>query len=292
MGVLVSPIRSHQFVRSVRTGSPSRNGRLQVVQPREAGIHAQFCDRHRRVAYVAAGVISVALAVRALQRAGTEWEYDWAVAKDLLVFGVKSYAGSASSLFNERIDQLLVGVFLGTHDLGLYVVAVTLTSVTVLVGQSVALVALPTLAAIREPIARRVKGDRFAAITLIFSATVALLGVATARWLMPHLFGAQFGGAVECAQLLFVASIVLSLNRTLGSLLRADNKPGAVGIAEGLALAATVGMLALLVPRYGIIGAALASIIAYCVSMTLMCFLRWGRPVGAPQSSGQAATSP
>jgi Na+-driven multidrug efflux pump len=82
---------------------------------------------------------------------------------------------------------------------------------------------------------------------------------------------------------LFVAAVFLSLNRSLAAVLRADNRPGVVGIAELTALVMTLILLAVLTPLLGILGAALASLVAYGTATLFMCVaLRVAKPGHAP----------
>jgi len=83
------------------------------------------------------------------------------------------------------------------------------------------------------------------------------------------------------ARVLIVAAVVLSMNRVLGASLRALGRPLDAGVPEFLALAVTAGGLALLLPPFGIMGAAIVSLLAYGASTGWM-LLRVARALDVP----------
>jgi O-antigen/teichoic acid export membrane protein len=223
------------------------------------------------LAYLAGSVVVLAVAVLTIRAAiaGDPLRFDAAVGRDMLVFGVKSHVGSVSSLMNERLDQLVIAVLLSPAQLGLYVVAVTLTSATTLVGSSVALVALPRLAALTPSRAAR-ETRRLVALTLGVSALVTAPLVVLAPWLVGFFFGSAFSGAVPACRVLLLAAVALSLNRALSAMLTGLGRPVDSGVGELLALVCTVVLLATLLPALGLLGAAVASLVAYLVSAIWM----------------------
>ncbi len=68
----------------------------------------------------------------------------------LFAYGIRSHASTIPSQLNQNLDQLVISVFLTTTQLGVYVVAVTMTSLTALFGSSVAYAALPNVAGLPQ----------------------------------------------------------------------------------------------------------------------------------------------
>ncbi len=188
-------------------------------------------------------------------------------ARQLLRFGFQSHLGATSSLLNERLDQLLISVFLAPVQLGLYVIAVTMSSLAGLVGSSVSMVALPAVARLQSGAAQRAAARRFAQLTLGVSVVVTVPMALFAPVLLQLFFGAAYRDAAEVSRVLLVAAVALSTGRVIGTLLRAVGRPLDAGIGEVVALAATVVGLAALLPMLGIMGAAIASLVAYSVSL-------------------------
>jgi O-antigen/teichoic acid export membrane protein len=187
----------------------------------------------------------------------------------LLSFGLKSHLGGVSSLFNERLDQLVISAMLAPIFLGKYVVAVTLTSATTLVGTSVALVAFPKIANSEDRDRFRL-GSRFIAVTVAFSMLITVPLLLFTNTLVNLFFGEAFESVTNVARVLLVAAVVLSTNRVLGALLSGMGRPLDQGLGELLALVVTVVSLAALLPAVGLMGAAFASLLAYATSLAWM----------------------
>jgi O-antigen/teichoic acid export membrane protein len=162
--------------------------------------------------------------------------------RDLLGFGFKSQLSQSMWALNERADQLVISAFFGAATLGLYVVAVTLTSLTTLIVSAT-----------------------------LFCATLVSVPIFIAEpALIRFLFGEDFVGAAGVGRVLLLAGIVFGLNRVLEAVLQAADRPLESSIGEGVALAVTAAGLAILLPTMGIMGAGVTSLIAYSASSTFM----------------------
>jgi O-antigen/teichoic acid export membrane protein len=213
---------------------------------------------------------------------------DRAVARRLLVFGIKSHTSSVSASLNERLDQLLISIFLAPALLGLYVVAVTLTSATSLIGSSVSLVALPAIARAADEEERQRLARRFVVITALGAAAVTAPLLLLTPWLIELCFGRSFESAATVARILLVAGVFLSVNRTLAAIVKGAGRPLDAGTAEFMALGVTVVGLAVLLPMLGITGAGIASLAAYLVS-TVWLLRRGARALGLQPNALRAS---
>jgi O-antigen/teichoic acid export membrane protein len=219
------------------------------------------------VVYLASNVLTLAVAVVGIARSKTgELGFDRGVLRELLVYGLKSHSSNVPSMLNERVDQLVISIFLAPARLGVYVIAVTMTSVTSLIGASVSYVALPAVARLAPGEERTAAARRFIVFTLLISAVTTIPFILFTGHLVTLFFGQAFHGATNVCRVLLVAAVVLSTTRAVGAILKAINRPLDAGIAETLALAVTVAALAGLLPTMGIMGAGVASLLAYLVS--------------------------
>jgi O-antigen/teichoic acid export membrane protein len=192
--------------------------------------------------------------------------FDRELARTLFGFAVRSHTSNVSSLFNERLDQLLISVFLAPVQLGLYVIAVTLTSLTSLVGQSISLVALPVVAAEQPGPTRAAVVRRYIRLTILGATALTVPMIVLTPTLIAVFFGHAFAPAATVTRVLLVAAVVLTSTRLIQSMLKAAGRPLDAGISEFVALGATLASLAILLPWLGILGAGIASLLAYCVS--------------------------
>ena len=223
-------------------------------------------------AYLAATVVvAVGVVVLAVCSGFGRLRVDLGLARRLLRFGTRSHVGSVSSQLSERLDQLVISIFLAPVSLGLYVIAVTLTSLTTLVGTSVQSVALPALAGVPQHELPRL-ARRLLAGTIAVSAAISLALVFALPSLVSLFFGGAFLGAVDVARVLLVAAVVLSANRVLNAILIGAGRPLDAGIGEALGLGVTVVALAALLPAFGIVGAGVASLAAYLTAAAWMIY--------------------
>ena len=220
--------------------------------------------------YLGANVVTLALAARfvgglAVGRA----RIDPPFARQILSFGVKTHVSTLSNALNQRLDQLLISVFLLPAQLGLYVVAVTMTSLTSLIGVSISYVALPAVAR-SEGAGRRGAVRRYAILTFGISALVTVPLLALTAPIIEIAFGADFRAAAGPARVLLLAMLVYSTGRVLAASLKAAARPMDAGYAELLGLVVTALALAVLLPTLEIAGAAWASLLAYASSTAWM----------------------
>lgn len=219
------------------------------------------------LAYAVTATATLALAIRTA-RGGIAVRRE--SVRELLGFGLKSQLSQSMWALNERADQLVISAFFSAATLGLYVVAVTLTSLTTLIGFSFGVVALPLVARLDDPEERR-RVARLIVSATLFCATLVSVPIFIAEpALIRFLFGEDFVGATGVGRVLLVAGIVFGLNRVLEALLQAAGRPLESSIGEGVALAVTAAGLAVLLPAMGIMGAGVTSLIAYSASSAFM----------------------
>jgi O-antigen/teichoic acid export membrane protein len=223
--------------------------------------------------YLAANAVTALVAAVLVQRAERpELQVSYRLARQLLGYGIKSHTSNVSGLLNERLDQLVISIFLAPARLGLYVIAVTMTSITNLVGTSVSFVALPAVARLETPEERAAAARRYIATTVVLSALISVPTLLFTRRLIELLFGAPFSGATSVCRVLLLACVALSTGRAVQAILKAINRPLDAGVAETLALVVTIAALAVLLPALGIMGAGVASLLAYVASTTFALY--------------------
>jgi O-antigen/teichoic acid export membrane protein len=187
---------------------------------------------------------------------------DWGVARRTLSFGLRSHAGRIMLLGNYRLDQWILGAVAGSRELGLYSVAVAWSS---------ALFYLPTtLTAVQRPdLVRASREDASRRAALIFRAALlvtvipALVMIVAAPFLCVTLMGEAFRGSIDDLRFLTLGVFGVVALKLLGNAITAQRRPGLASIAIGTGFVCTVVLDIILIPRYGGLGAALASGLAY-----------------------------
>jgi O-antigen/teichoic acid export membrane protein len=175
-----------------------------------------------------------------------------------LPFGLKAWIGTLAVLTNGRLDQLLMISLVSSRQLGLYAVAVTVSSISNQVAYSLSSPLLSRVAAGEHELVRRSLRIALALVAIANAAVAAAIPV-----LLPLLFGTAFRDAVLMAAILLVAALPLCATAVLSSAMTADGHPGVPAIGEALTLLITIPGLLLLLPPLGGVGAALVSLAAY-----------------------------
>lgn len=220
--------------------------------------------------YLAANTITLILALLLVRKVAGRIGVSASLARELLAFGAKSHTSGVSSMLNERLDQLVISIFLAPAQLGLYVIAVTMTSLTTLVGVSVAFVALPVISKLRERDLLLMSVRRLFLATVALSLAISIPLIVLAPRVIEIFFGRDYLPVTTACRVLLAAVVMLSASRALAAILKGLGKPVQAGLADGIGLLVTLVALATLLPLFGLLGAAIASALAYAASLAWM----------------------
>jgi O-antigen/teichoic acid export membrane protein len=168
---------------------------------------------------------------------------------------------------------MLMVLLLSPASLGLYVVAVTLSGGVSLVSGAIATVTFPTISQTSNRKSRECQQatlGRLLRINLWATSSAAIILIVLAPWLVALLFGQGFSGSILATRVLSLAAIVSGSNAILSSSIKGLGEPLISTYAELAGLAATALFLFLLLPTWQIVGAAMASLLAYSVSFLYM----------------------
>jgi O-antigen/teichoic acid export membrane protein len=190
----------------------------------------------------------------------------------IFAYGAKVQLGSWSAAANLRLDQLMLSSLGASASLGLYVVGLSYAGLLTMLPLVAGIVMLPRLVRACTIGA----GGNTLAIwcrwVLWATAAAALCLWLMARAILPFLFGGAFTESVSLQALLIPSSSVLGMNQFLAIGFRGHGRPGVASRSEMVGLMITVPLLVVLLPKYGIYGAAFTSLCAYTLSGT---YLLW-----------------
>jgi O-antigen/teichoic acid export membrane protein len=170
-----------------------------------------------------------------------------------------------------RLDQLVVLMAAPMKTLGTYSIAVAWSSVLATIGVGFSTVVLSDSAYVdltsSSDIEVATARLRRAAIVVV---TVGVLTCFAAPLAIPLLYGSQFRGAIAPAMILSVATIPLYITMMLHEFSRGVGLPSVGWLPEAAGVAVAVLALKVLFFRYGILGAAAASLVTYSVILALL----------------------
>ncbi len=199
---------------------------------------------------------------------------DRELARHILSFGMRGQVGGVVGLLNLRLDFLILGALAGPGPLGVYAVASKFAELVKVPALAVTWVSYPRIAR-RGPLssARAVRHQLpwLLALGLVGAAAVAV----AAGPLLPALYGREFAESVLPAVIIVVGLAASPAGGLASGYLLGTSRPGTNSLMQGVGLVLTLGLDVLLIPSFGILGAAVASAAAYIVTdLSLLFVLR------------------
>jgi O-antigen/teichoic acid export membrane protein len=190
----------------------------------------------------------------------------WKGFKQSLSYGLKGQLGQVVQFFNYRLDMILLAAFWTNREVGIYATAVFLAELIWQIPAAVSTVLLPAVSSSDSGDQAAVLSIRAIRHTMFWSLTAALMLGLAAEPLINLLYGQPFSGAVWPMRVLLLGIVLLSPAKLIVSHLAGVGKPQYVTYLALSGLGLTVFLDLILIPRFGIMGAAWASSSAYCCS--------------------------
>jgi O-antigen/teichoic acid export membrane protein len=194
------------------------------------------------------------------------------VAAEMLHFGIKGYIGRMSNTLSWRLDLLVLSALTSTEAVGYYAVATKVAEALRPVAGSLNFVLRPLFATLPAH-ESRAQGvllyRRFSLINLTAAVGLSL----ASELLIVRFFGPQFAPAVPACHVLLLGLALLGGDGVLNGYNVGIGRPELNTYAALAGLAVTLVGDLTLIPRYGIMGAAGTSAVAYGVRAAAMTAL-------------------
>ena len=196
-------------------------------------------------------------------------QWDRASQNELLRYGVRSHPDLLFQQVILRSDYLFIGALLGTTALGHYAMASAAAELLLIVPEAV------TTPLMKRLLQQEAGIEKVTPLALRLTATVMLgacLSMAVVgEWLIVTLFGEAYQPAYPALLALLPGLLGLCYMSILRLDLLGKNRPGTISLLMGLSALLNLALNVLLIPTYGIVGAAAASSIAYlAVTLALL----------------------
>ena len=197
------------------------------------------------------------------------WQWNRLAIPRLVNYGYRIQATNLASLFNQRIDQLILSLIIPPKQLGFYAVAVTLSTAVTVFSVAAGVVTFSHGSSQQSEDAKATIGRSFRASLIWLLIACAALYV-LAPFFIRLVLGPAFEGSIVACRILLPGAVMIGMNQVLYNGSSALGRPGLPSFAEGVSMAVTAVGLYLLVPHYGYIGAAIVSSVSYTVSFLVM----------------------
>ncbi len=190
---------------------------------------------------------------------------DRELARSIVSFGLLGQVGGLVNLLNLRLDFLVLGSIAGPAPLGVYAVASKFAELVKLPALAVTWVSYPRIARLGpEESAKMVRRQLpwLGALGIVGAVVLAL----AAGPLLPALYGQEFVDSIVPAAIIAVGLVASPAGGLASGYLLGTRRPGTNSVLQTVGLLATLGLDLLLIRSFGVIGAAVASAIAYLVT--------------------------
>lgn len=202
--------------------------------------------------------------------------FDPAIARRLVLDSVPMLITSVAILTYMRIDQVMIGELLDDVAVGTYATVVQFTEVWYFIAAIFATSMFPGIvqhyeAGDHEKYLQRLQYayNSVVGIGYVAVAALVLLGPLALKFLVSN----AYGDLSELVRILSLSILFMSVNVLKSKWHVIERHLGLYALATSVGALANVGLNFLLIPRWGMAGAAWATVIAYSFSIYWSCFL-------------------
>ena len=192
-----------------------------------------------------------------------------ATSRLLLSYGIRSYGIDLLGTLALQVDQVLVVSFLTPADLGLYVVVLSLSRMLNVFQLSVVMVLFPKAAGRTQEDAVALTG-RAARMSLLITGACAVCVAVIGPLLLRIFYGAAYARSALSLRILLAEVTISGCLYVLAQAFMALGRPGTVTLLQAMGLSLSVPLMVLLIPRWGIAGAAFSLLMSTCARFVFL----------------------
>jgi len=180
--------------------------------------------------------------------------------RTLILDGLSPMAGSISLFLALRLDRIVLAVVAGTRSLGLFTVALAVPETLRVLPKAVGQVVADRGRSGIDSVATARRHTRL----FVAGHGVVLAGAAAVGWiLLPVVFGEGFTDARDVLLVVTAAEAVLAVHLMHQALLVGFARPKGIGLPQVVGAVVMVVLVLVMIPAWGIQGAAWASLLGY-----------------------------
>jgi O-antigen/teichoic acid export membrane protein len=219
---------------------------------------------------------------------GSGYRLAWPTAriKGLLFQSLQVYPARLAERLQTRINLIFLGILASAYSTGIYSVALGISESIFLVSGEITLVFFS-----RNVLEESHAYNQGIRLMGVFSLLVGTFVAIVASLALPWVYGPRFLESISLIWFLLPGTVSLSLVQVLMPYFVQAGRAGQLSLARGLGVICNILLCFILIPRYGVTGAALASSASLCLVIAILfqkyrsiCGLSW-REVAVPTSA-------
>lgn len=210
------------------------------------------------------------------------WRFSSARAKKLFSQGWMIFLGSIFAVIYLKVDQIMIKWLVSSEEVGIYAISARLSEAWYFVPSAIVISLFPRLIKLRESDSLRFNKRLQQLFDLLFICAIAVATFVTlaAQPLINTLFGYEYSGSVPILIVHIWAALFIFMRAAFSKWVLIENFLIFSLITHGFGALVNLGLNFLLIPLYGGLGAAYATLISYAVSSYLaLCLHSKSRPI-------------
>ncbi|MDH5828631.1 flippase [Sphingobacterium faecium] len=210
----------------------------------------------------------------------SNWKYDPTTAKELLKLGWPLAFSSLFITFYMKIDQLMIDAILGKSALGVYSIVVSLSESWYFMPVAISTSLFPAIMNARRtsPELYQKRLGNLYELMVFVSVSVALIVTCVAPILFKYYYPPEYAEGLHTLQVHIWAGVFTFLGTASAQYLIAEGLTKITLYRTAFGALLNVILNYFFIPKFGIIGAAYATLIAYFASTFFLLFIKKTRP--------------
>ena len=208
--------------------------------------------------------------------AGFKRKFNLPLAKNSVIYGLKSYLQNLFGFLQYRLDLFLIAFFLGKDKVAYYAVAAAVAGMIWHIPDSIGKVLFPKLSSTGKTEDIHHITSIVCRHTIFVTGIAVLMLFATSEFLIKGIYGIEYTHAIRPLLILLPGVVMMSIYKVLARDFSSRNRQQISVAAAASGLTLNVVLNILLIPQLGITGAALSSTVSYSATsgMLLLFFLK------------------
>lgn len=191
----------------------------------------------------------------------------------LINFGSKTVLSNAINIINYQADILMIGYFMTKTDVGVYSIAVMFAKLIWILPDSIQRITFPLISEynakkMNESI--RILIDKCMKYSCLFLVSCTTFFIFFGSRVISFVFGAEFEHSYFSLIILLIGTVLYGITKSVGSIFASIGKITLVYKIPLVSAISNIILNCMLIPVYGINGAAIATTVSFIVSTALM----------------------
>lgn len=196
----------------------------------------------------------------------------WDKIRDILHYGLRTYLGPICFLLICRIDSFMLNLYSDIRQVGFYSIAVSFAELLPFVPLAVGTILFPKLVS-QETHVLNASTAKVIRVLFLFLVLLGLVFFLLGKWIIIFMYGNTYTPSLMPMYILLPGFIFLSLYYLFFSYFNAIGKPEIVAIILVITLIIKFFSSIFAIPRWGMIGAAVTSAVAYVLCGVLFIIM-------------------